>query len=81
MITHILCWKGILPDSINMHVTYSKLKILSDNTAITLTFYAEDLVSIVFIFRSEPFGGVNEFLNFRRGKFSAKIYDLRTFQV
>lgn len=81
MTTHILHWKETLPDFVDIHIAYSNPRIPSDNIAITLTSSEEDIVSIVFSSRSEPFEGVNESLNFQRGKLSAKIDDFRTMQI
>ncbi len=75
--THILFWRKLIVSYIDISINYSDINTPSDNITISLTSSNNDLISIVFSTRSEPFEGVTETINFQQDKLIAKIDDHR----
>ena len=78
---YIMHFANRLPEYIDVRVSYSDLDTPSENVSITIVTSSNDLISIVFTCRGEPFEGVNETINFQQDDFIAKIDDFRNTQI
>ena len=78
---HMLSWADCLPSYLNVSISYSKSSTPSDNISVSITSSRNDLISLIFTSRSEPFEGVNETINFQQGDLIAKIDDFRVTKI
>jgi len=74
----VLFWSRDLPHYVDITVSYSNIDMPSDNIVLTIVTPRQDLFSIVFTSRSEPFEGVNETINFQQNNVIAKVDDFRS---
>ena len=77
----MLSWADCLPSYLNVSISYSKSSTPSDNISVSITSSRNDLISLIFTSRSEPFEGVNETINFQQGDLIAKIDDFRVTKI
>jgi len=78
---HMLCWKDVVPEYLDILISYSDINTPSDNIILNLVSSTNDLISITFTSRAEPFEGVNETINFQQGELIAKIDDFRVTKI
>ena len=78
---YVLSWSKILPEYLDITVTYSDVSMPSDNIAIAMTSPNSDLINITFTSRGEPFEGVSEMINFQKDDFNAQIEDYRVTKI
>lgn len=81
LMIHMLNWRGKIPLSFNVQITYSDMNIPDDNISISLTTDYGDLTTITISARSEPFEGINETINFQYDSIIAKIDDFRSITI
>ena len=74
---HILYFDKSNLESLNISIMYSDINLPSENISISMASNKNDLLSIIFSCRSEPFEGVNETINFQQGDNIIKIDDFR----
>jgi len=74
----VLFWSRDLPHYVDITVSYSNIDMPSDNIVLSIVTPRQDLFSIVFTSRSEPFEGVNETINFQQNNVIAKVDDFRS---
>jgi len=79
--THIMFWKEDIPKRLHISIAYSNSNTPSDNISINITTSNNDLISIVFSTRNEPYEGVNETINFQQDNINAKIDDFRKIKI
>ena len=75
---HLFALRNHIPEKININITYSSENEPDDNLVITLSTEFNDIVTMMFTSRSEPFEGINETINLQCGDIIAKIDDFRT---
>lgn len=73
--------RGEIPTIFNVNITFTSNTKKDDNFIISIHTNCEDIVSIFFTTRSEPFEGVNETLNLQCGSVISKIDDFRNVQI
>ena len=73
--------RGEIPTIFNVNITFTSNTKKDDNFIISIHTNCEDIVSIFFTTRSEPFEGVNETLNLQCGSVMSKIDDFRNLQI
>lgn len=78
---HLLVSRGDLPEFIDINYIRSDQTKHSDNVSIIITSSLNDLISIFFTSRSEPFEGVSEFILFQQDNLIAKINDFKTMEL
>jgi len=78
---HIMSWSGLLPEYLDVKISYTNTDTPSDNISISIVSDREDIVNIVFTSRSEPFEGVNETICLQQDDFLVKINDFRVTEI
>lgn len=78
---HMLCWSPVLPKYLDILISYTNKNKPSDNICVSMVSSREDLVTLTFTSRSEPFEGVNETINFQQGDVIVKIDDFRETKI
>ena len=68
-------------DLINIYITYSNIDTPSENIIINFTTSKNDLATITFSSRGEPFEGVSENINFQQNDLLCKIDDFRKVEI
>ncbi len=78
---HILYQKSKMFSCIDVDISYSNLETPSENISVVLTTNFNDIISIVFSAREDPFEGVSETINFQIGELISKINDFRSMEI
>lgn len=81
LMVNLMNTRGEIPSSFNVNITFTSTTKKDDNFIISINTNYEDIISIFFTTRSEPFEGVNETLNLQCGDVISKIDDFRTLQI
>ena len=77
---HLLKLKNKNLTQLDVNISYSDPKMISENLSITLTTPEHDIIVITFSTR-EPFEGVSESINFQQGNLIAKIDDHKEMKI
>ena len=78
---HLLKLRNPSLSRLEINISYSDMKMTSENISITIVSPENDRVVITFSPRGEPFEGVNESINFQQGDLIAKIDDHKEMKV
>jgi predicted dehydrogenase len=81
LMVNLMNTRGEIPGDFNINIKYTSKTKKDDNFIISINTNYEDIVSIFFTTRCEPFEGVNETLNLQCGTLISKIDDFRTLQI
>lgn len=81
LFVHIYYWSNRFPEYLDINICYSNENQPSDNVSVNIVSPQNDLISLVFSTRNEPFEGVNETINFQCGQVNAKINDFRKIEI
>jgi len=81
LFVHIYYWNDNFPEHLDINVCYSNENQPSDNISVNIVSPQNDLISLVFSTRNDPFEGVNETINFQCGEINAKINDFRKIEI
>jgi len=81
LFVHIYYWSSRFPDYLDINICYSNENQVSENISVNIVSPYDDLISLVFSTRNEPFEGVNETINFQSGGVTAKINDFRQIEI
>jgi len=77
---HIIGWRSY-PEMLSIRITTADALCPDDNLCVAIASDKQDLFSLVFSTRSEPFEGVNETINFQHEDTICKIDDFRFMKV
>jgi len=81
LMVNLMNTRGEIPGDFNINIKYTSKTKKDDNFIISINTNYEDIVSIFFTTRCEPFEGVNETLNLQCGSLISKIDDFRNLQI
>ena len=81
LFVHIYYWFNRFPKYLDITICYSNENQPSDNISVNIVSPQNDLISLVFSTRNDPFEGVNETINFQCGEVNAKINDFRQIEI
>jgi predicted dehydrogenase len=81
LMVNLMNTRGEIPTYFSINIKFTSNTKKDDNFIISISTNYEDIVSIFFTTRSEPFEGVNETLNLQCGSVISKIDDFRNLQI
>lgn len=81
LFVHIYFWSNRFPECLDVNICYANENQPSDNISVNIVSPQNDLITLVFSTRNEPFEGVNETINFQCGQVNAKINDFRQIEI
>ena len=81
LFVHIYYWTNRFPKYLDININYSNENQPSDNISVNIVSPGNDLISLVFSTRNDPFEGVNETINFQCGELNSKINDFREIEI
>lgn len=81
LFVHIYYWSNRFPEYLDINICYSNENQISENISVNIVSPFNDLISLVFSTRNEPFEGVNETINFQNANLTAKISDFRQIEI
>lgn len=66
---------------LKISLSFADVNSVSDNMSVTISTSFGDLVCLFFSTRGEPFEGVNEYIAFQQGDFTAKVNNFREIEM
>lgn len=81
LFTHMLAWRGSLPDQLRINLVAAKPDEGDDNFALTVATDQDDVFTLMLTARNEPFEGINETVNVQWDDVIAKVDDFRWMTV
>ena len=81
LFVHFLFIRDVNISDINISISYSDTESPSENLVVTFTTPFNDIATITFSARGEPFEGVSETINFQQNELLCKIHDFRLIEI